>query len=58
VFILRYRMFDIFSGISGIQDTPVVAELYGGPFKVYSTRDFPGLEPSTELTKVHFRFSL
>jgi len=55
---LHFAMFDIFSGVSGIQDTPVVAESYGGPFKVYSTRDFPGLEPSTELTKVHIRRSL
>lgn len=52
VFILRYRAFDIFSGVPGTQDAPILAELYGGPFKVYSTREFPGLEPSTELTKV------
>ncbi|CAA7259065.1 unnamed protein product [Cyclocybe aegerita] len=51
VFILRYRAFDIFSGVPGNPHTPVLAELYGGPFKVYSTREFPGLEPSTELTK-------
>ncbi|KAH9485023.1 putative velvet family sexual development regulator [Psilocybe cubensis] len=51
VFILRYRAFDIFSGINGSPPSPVLAELYGGPFKVYSTREFPGLEPSTELTK-------
>ncbi|KDR75763.1 hypothetical protein GALMADRAFT_140370 [Galerina marginata CBS 339.88] len=51
VFILRYRAFDIFSGIPGNPHAPVLAELYGGPFKVYSTREFPGLEPSTELTK-------
>ncbi|PPQ93803.1 hypothetical protein CVT25_013512 [Psilocybe cyanescens] len=51
VFILRYRAFDIFSGINGSPHSPVLAELYGGPFKVYSTREFPGLEPSTDLTK-------
>ncbi|KAF8161217.1 velvet factor-domain-containing protein [Crassisporium funariophilum] len=50
-FILRYRVFDIFSGVRGNPDSPVLAELYGGPFKVYSTREFPGLEPSTELTR-------
>ncbi|KAG6861915.1 hypothetical protein C0995_009865 [Termitomyces sp. Mi166 len=27
-------------------------EVYGGPFKVYATKDFPGLAPSTELSKV------
>ncbi|KAF8806458.1 hypothetical protein BYT27DRAFT_7224235 [Phlegmacium glaucopus] len=51
VFILRYRAFDIFSGVSGSPHPPVLAELYGGAFKVYSTREFPGLEPSTELTR-------
>ena len=34
----------------------MLAELYGGSFKVYSTREFPGLEPSTELTRVCFHF--
>ncbi|KAF8897066.1 velvet factor-domain-containing protein [Gymnopilus junonius] len=51
VFILRYRVFDLYSGVPGNPHAPVLAELYGGPFKVYSTREFPGLEPSTELTK-------
>jgi hypothetical protein len=58
IFILRYRAFDIFSAIPGIPHAPVLAELYGGPFKVFSTRDFPGLEPSTDLTKVCPCFSL
>lgn len=53
IFILRYRAFDIYSGVTGGDDqSPISAELYGGPFKVYSTRDFPGLHPSTDLTKV------
>jgi len=51
VFVLRYRMFDLFSAAGG-ERASTLAELYGGPFKVYSTRDFPGLEPSTDLTKV------
>jgi hypothetical protein len=55
IFILRYRVFDIYSGASGAENSPIVAELYGGPFKVYSTRDFPGLDPSTDLTKVKLR---
>jgi len=57
-FILRYRAFDIFSAVPGIPHAPVLAELYGGPFKVFSTRDFPGLEPSTDLTRVCPCFSL
>ena len=52
VFILRYRAFDLCSGVPGNPHAPVLAELYGGPFKVYSTREFPGLDPSTDLTKV------
>ena len=54
VFILRYRTFDIFSGVAGNLNPPVLAEVYGGAFKVYSTREFPGLEPSTELTRVSY----
>jgi hypothetical protein len=53
VFVLRYRVFDIYSATGG-QESPIFSELYGGPFKVYSTRDFPGLDPSTDLTKVNF----
>ncbi|PPR00981.1 hypothetical protein CVT24_000275 [Panaeolus cyanescens] len=51
VFILRYRTFDLFSTIMDVVHPPALAELYGGSFKVYSTREFPGLEPSTALTK-------
>lgn len=52
-FILRYRAFDICSTtLPGGRDHPTLAELYGGPFRVYSTREFPGLEPSTDLTRV------
>jgi len=51
-FILRYRVFDIFSRAQGSPDLVVQAECYGGPFRVYSTKEFPGLQASTELTKV------
>ncbi|KIK97944.1 hypothetical protein PAXRUDRAFT_9873 [Paxillus rubicundulus Ve08.2h10] len=50
-FFLRYRCFDIFSRASGNGDLPVQAECYGGAFRIYSTKEFPGLQPSTELTK-------
>ncbi|KAI0049526.1 hypothetical protein FA95DRAFT_1556829 [Auriscalpium vulgare] len=51
-FILRYRCFDLFSKVSGGDvDTPVWAECYGGAFRVYSTKEFPGLRASTDLTK-------
>ena len=54
VFILRYRVFDLFSraGTKEDGDASITAETYGGPFRVYSTKDFPGLPPSTTLTKV------
>lgn len=51
-FILRYRVFNIFGKVSGKTDIPVLAECYGGPFRIYSTKEFPGLRPSTDLTKV------
>ncbi|KAF9011972.1 velvet factor-domain-containing protein [Cyathus striatus] len=51
-FILRYRVFDIFSRpYSERDDLAIQAECYGGSFRVYSTKEFPGLQASTELTK-------
>jgi len=51
-FILRYRCFDLFSRVTASDgQTPVWAECYGGPFRVYSTKEFPGLRASTDLTK-------
>ncbi|KAI0700208.1 velvet factor-domain-containing protein [Cytidiella melzeri] len=49
-FILRYRVFNIFARADGV-DIPILAECYGGPFRIYSTKEFPGLRPSTDLTK-------
>lgn len=51
-FILRYRVFDIFSKGYHSSELAVQAECYGGPFRVYSTKEFPGLHASTDLTKV------
>lgn len=51
-FVLRYRVFDIWATVAGPDQHPILAECYGGTFRVYSTRDFPGLQASTELTKV------
>jgi hypothetical protein len=39
--------------LSDANEGRVLAECYGQPFDVYSTKEFPGLEPSTELTKVN-----
>jgi len=50
-FILRYRVFDIFSKGYHSSELAVQAECYGGPFRVYSTKEFPGLHASTDLTK-------
>jgi hypothetical protein len=55
-FILRYRVFDIFSKGYNADELAVQAECYGGPFRVYSTKEFPGLQASTDLTKVSFKF--
>ncbi|PFH53480.1 hypothetical protein AMATHDRAFT_89963, partial [Amanita thiersii Skay4041] len=50
-FILRYRVFDIFSQPLDHPECVIQAEHYGGVFRVYSTKEFPGLQASTELTK-------
>lgn len=55
LFILRYRVFNIFGKVQGKTEIPVLAECYGGPFRIYSTKEFPGLRPSTDLTKVSNR---
>ncbi|TRM66928.1 velvet factor-domain-containing protein [Schizophyllum amplum] len=50
-FLLRYRVFDLFSLPRGHRDLAMQAECYGGVFHIYTTKDFPGLQPSTDLTK-------
>ncbi|OJA19789.1 hypothetical protein AZE42_05614 [Rhizopogon vesiculosus] len=57
-FYLRYRVFDLFSRTAGLVDVPVLAECGGGPFHIYSTKEFPGLQPSTELSKQLSRFGV
>lgn len=54
-FLLRYRVFDLFARAHGQSDLTIQAECFGGVFRVYSTKEFPGLPPSTELTKVKKR---
>ncbi|KAJ3897980.1 velvet factor-domain-containing protein [Lentinula edodes] len=51
-FRLRYRFFDLVSTAVPGKDTTIQAECIGGRFKVFSTKDFPGLQVSTELTKI------
>ncbi|KAI0630833.1 velvet factor-domain-containing protein [Trametes polyzona] len=51
-FVLRYRATHISPRLNPGDFSPVLAECYGGPFKVYSTKEFPGLRPSTSLTKL------
>ena len=59
---LRYRIFNIFCKSPGLDSTrpriPILASCYGGVFKIWSTKSFPGLAPSTELTKASARPSL
>ncbi|KAI0372687.1 hypothetical protein BV20DRAFT_978121 [Pilatotrama ljubarskyi] len=53
-FVLRYRTLNVFSHSSTTSPdagAPILAECFGGPFRVYSTKDFPGLNASTELSK-------
>ena len=59
-FLFRYRVFDLFSVRNGSQ--PLLTECWGRPFRIYAAKQFPGLESSTELTKVNcdreFQFRL
>jgi len=50
-FCLRYRAFNIFAAPGADDAIPVLAECFSGPFRVYSTKNFPGLRASTDLTK-------
>lgn len=52
LFCLRYRFVDLSCILPPITvQAPVLAETVGGVFAVYSTKEFPGLKASTELTK-------
>lgn len=51
-YVLRYRVFDVLSVAAGSVPIPVLAECIGRPFRVYTTKEFPGLGPTTALTKV------
>ncbi|EIW63120.1 uncharacterized protein TRAVEDRAFT_161227 [Trametes versicolor FP-101664 SS1] len=51
-FVLRYRTMNLTSQTGTSRPFRVLAECFGGSFKVYSTKEFPGLPPSTALTKL------
>ncbi|EIN12710.1 hypothetical protein PUNSTDRAFT_130958 [Punctularia strigosozonata HHB-11173 SS5] len=51
-FCLRYRIFDILAAAEGKGSIPVLAECFGGVFRIYGSKGFPGLKVSTELTKL------
>ncbi len=53
-FVLRYRAFNIQSKTRDDGVVSIMAECFGGAFEVYSTKSFPGLQASTELTRVSF----
>ncbi|CCM02856.1 uncharacterized protein FIBRA_04968 [Fibroporia radiculosa] len=58
LFMLRYRAFDILSNAFGHVAVPVLAQCFGGVFKIYSSKEFPGLPASTDLTKYISRFGV
>lgn len=57
LFFLRYRVFNALFQVAGPTPIPVLAECIGGPFRVYSTKNFPGLRASTDLTKVRLFYT-
>ena len=58
LFFLRYRVFNALFQVAGPTPIPILAECIGGPFRVYSTKNFPGLRASTDLTKVCLFYAL
>jgi hypothetical protein len=50
-FRLHYKCFDLFSRIHGTQDVIIEDECYGGIFRIFASKAFPGLQESTALTK-------
>jgi len=52
-YILRYIVFDIYSRMRGPWRNGAViqAEVYGQPFRIFTSHDYPGLQESTELTR-------
>lgn len=50
-FVLRYRAATVYSQGGTSLQSPILAECFGKPFRIYATKEFPGLSPSTELTK-------
>lgn len=58
LFFLRYRCFDLYSRIFGQEEVPMQSECFGGQFRIYSTKEFPGLQASTELTKQLARYGV
>lgn len=57
-FSLRYQFFDIFSKKTENPMVPVLAHCKGKPFRVYPSKEFPGLKASTELTMVAVRHGI
>ena len=50
-FRLGYRAFDIHCRVGPRGEIPVLAQCEGGAFEIFSTKAFPGLGASTDLTK-------
>lgn len=48
---LRYRAGTVYSQGGTPPQSPILAECFSRPFKIYATKEFPGLGPSTKLTK-------
>lgn len=51
LFVLRYTVFNVPSDLVE-QPVPATCHCFGQPFRIYSTKEFPGLSLSTELTNV------
>lgn len=58
-FILQYRFFDLFSRPLGLTEhQPIQADCTGQFFRIYSSKEVPPLQRSTELTKHLLRYGV
>ncbi|KAJ7121010.1 hypothetical protein C8R44DRAFT_787200 [Mycena epipterygia] len=57
-FAVNTAFFDLFSRPTGHEDQPIQADCTGASFRIYSSKEVPPLEKSTELTKHLARYGV
>ncbi|KAF7342781.1 Velvet domain-containing protein [Mycena sanguinolenta] len=58
-FIMQYRFFDLFSRPTGHTNQPILADCFGAPFRIYSSKEvLPPTKSGTDLTKHLARYGV